>query len=705
MSDLHLNQFSIEINHQLINDDFFIVKIFRNRGYLSYKDLYFIDSLKDNADHKVLSVCFDFGKEAFAIYDAQAFSNFDEILNKIPTQDELLFEKISSDELKEEKLLQLFLNACSSSENSRYRINNLTGKLFINIPEKAFYNRKDQSRMALQIKVLPDNHIKLDTVTFTSLARYNDLIKNKYGIECKKMKRKLRDEPTFVFESSTSSFRRLIETEEIKVADKYVKRRVPERYRKGKKKNSIDFFSLNPKKYPATKIALLNDLLFEKFEPRFGNYIQINQNSLPEQKETKTKKSISATEVILNELPIRLIDNVEDEKQLNEIKRIIIEELGIKVVLAKKCDNDYLNLQFNQDRTFYTLDKTSDPYKKSSLECAVQNFTLQEFKEKGKNQLLKTISEGHIKFDIVQQQLSIFDWKKLGLEEDWYFALADEQKDVIDFHFLKISPDGKLDFSTHSRDTFNEASHRKIGDAFLNPRGKVHYQLEGVILGENGQINRILRTNIQTFPNLRKTHFEIMKGVDIENKTKPANELRRFTKKFLKSFVGNEQLVELNNWLHSLPKEHPVLLSELKNRIKGKQKVNIQFAEAFKTQFGFWLKYPFKNKEVVSNTFASMVDVHAIRNDGGILFWANKNMGRSKGEFTKTNIIRKLNHYRGDDSLFEPLLETMSVDFVRVDAPSVIPFPFKILREYMLLNNNSNSYNPILQFDNINFDV
>ena len=58
------------------------------------------------------------------------------------------------------------------------------------------------------------------------------------------------------------------------------------------------------------------------------------------------------------------------------------------------------------------------------------------------------------------------------------------------------------------------------------------------------------------------------------------------------------------------------------------------------------------------------------------------------GEGMRTNInhasnIRRVDSYKGSELRFEEMLQLMSVPFVRNGQLTVIPFPFKYLREYI----------------------
>lgn len=685
MSKIYFNQLEVTIQEEQIDRDFTILKFSRDDYKLSYYNLAFLDQLMTRTDEKALSVCFEWGREAYVLFDQKTFKSSVADLRTAIGDEAIRVEKISVGQIPwRHKVLQLFLNACGSSQHPRYRFSNLTGRLYITAPEKAFHNRKDQSRIALEVLVRPHFVIALETVTLTSLARYQDLIKNKYGIPCDKEKQKIDRLPWYVFEPAQSSFRRHFRGEEIPFKQLYVRRRPPMSLRKGtQKKHHIDFFSLNPKKYPDTKVALFNELLYEQFEPRYGAYFTISQPTLEKGVCSRQMASKGTVGQQLKEVPIRLIDHTGDQKQLKEVQQLLKETYGLNYRMTKNVKEGCLNIQFNHDKAYYLKGKHGvDPYRPASLDCAVQNFTLQEFRDNGSNQVSKTLQEGHLKYDISRRQLSIFDWKQLCMDRDWYFALAEATDDEPIFHFLVIDPAGKLTFSTLSRDLFNQTFHDKMAQVYRGGKISKMSPIEGIIFDGDGNINTIERTDLRTFPQLQQVHTYLMRGTELNGNTISSMQIAQFTEQFIHENGSSEAIQAI---LEQAKRETPASLplQEMKDQLKGRQKINADYAIAFRRQFGYWLKHPVKNKAQVSQSFAAMVDIHSLQQDKSLLFWANKGMGQTKGEFATSNVVRRLKPWHDSALLFDQLLATMDVDFVRVDGPSVIPFPFKLLREYM----------------------
>jgi hypothetical protein len=64
MPELYFNQFDLHFHFRLIDQNFIILKFSRDKGWLSYHDLAFMDGLLTQPENRALSVCFDWGKDA-----------------------------------------------------------------------------------------------------------------------------------------------------------------------------------------------------------------------------------------------------------------------------------------------------------------------------------------------------------------------------------------------------------------------------------------------------------------------------------------------------------------------------------------------------------------------------------------------------------------------------------------------------------------
>ncbi|WP_425420268.1 hypothetical protein [Phaeodactylibacter xiamenensis] len=698
MNHLYFNAFNVMPNYREIMKNFTILRM-RRRGEhrLSYRVIGdFLDALPDPFQGVLQSACFMWENEAFLLFRTSDLpkSGYLGRLTETGQSFDCLIAPVQPQQIKRKhKLFQLFLNAAPNSARHRYRYHNVTGRLFITSADRDFVNKADQSRIAMEVEVKPDFTIQLHTRTFTSLSRHEDLSRDKYCRPSEKERKKLWSKEQFLFDPATDRFKRYSKVldGDVPLKDRYVNRRPKcARLIKGKKKkNRIDFFSLNPKKYGTTKIALFNELYFEAFLPKFRNYFDVQQVCRPETavESVQFEKSAADRTDVLRNVPVRLINNTIDAKAEQQFKAALREHFGLSARSTRHADPGAINFVMNNDIEHYQRHKEDkDRYEqfKATPECATQQFTRQEFKGAGNSKafIAKLVTELHLKYDIARSQMTVFDWGRLQASGTWSFVLKEEedQQEPV-FHFLSIHPDGQMKFSSLTRDLFTEGFHSKLTAIFdKHPRGG--QSIEGVILDDGGNLNVIQQTGRRAFPNLEGIHKEIMAGIEIEGVEVPADDVKSFTAQYLNTNGSETALPDLQQYLAGVQTGQTVALTELKRCIHGKSPVKSDYAKAFHRAFGYWLKHPFKSKEATDRYSKALVDLHTYEEGGALYYWANTRMKETKGQFPNGNVVRKLKPVDNSRLLSDFLLETLAVNFVRINAPTVLPFPFKLLREY-----------------------
>ena len=706
MNHLYFNAFHVTPNYREIMKDFTILRM-RRRGehWLSYKDVGdFLDALPEQFQGVLQSACFAWGNKAFLLFRTEGLpkSGYLGRLNEIGQKIDCTIDPVQRPQniRQKHKLLQLFLNAAPNSDHHRYRYHNVTGRLFITSADSDFVNKPDKSRVAMEVEVNKDYSIQLRTKTFTSLSRYKDLSKDKYCRDSEEERKKLWQRQQYLFDPATDQFKRYNKAldGEVPLKDRYVNRR-PQcaRLIKGKKKkNRVDFFSLNPKKYGTTKIALFNELFFDAFLPKFGAYFDVEQVCKPETavQSAHFGKSAADHSEMLKDVPVRFINNTNYAKIEKRFKAVLQKCFGLTARSTKHADAGALNFVMNNDLEYYRREKKEkDPYEqfKATPECATQQFTVQEFEEAGKGKkgnakafIAKLVAELHLKYDITQRQLTVFDWSQLQASSTWSFVMKEREKEDNQepvFHFLSIHPDGQMQFSSLTRDLFTEDFHSKL-TAIFDKQPKGRQLIEGVILDDGGNLNVIQQTDLRAFPNLEGVHEEVMTGTKIEGVVLPVEDVRAFTAQYLNANGNGGALPDLQQYLTDLNAGQTVELTELKSCIRGKAKAKVDYAKAFHRRFGYWLKHPFKGKEATDRYSKALVDLHTYEEGGALWYWVNTRMSETKGTFPNGNVVRKLIPIDNSRLLSDFLPATLDVGFVRINAPTVLPFPFKLLREY-----------------------
>lgn len=720
MNHLYFNAFHVTPNYREIMKDFTILRMERKgEHWLSYKDIGdFLDALPEQLHGVLQSACFAWGNKAFLLFRTEGLpkSGYLGRLNEIGQKIDCTIDPVQPQNIRQRhKLFQLFLNAAPNSDHHRYRYHNVTGRLFITSPDRDFVNKPDQSRIAMEVEVKPEFTIQLHTRTFTSLNRQNDLALDKYCRPSEKEWKKLWNKEQFLFDPATDRFKRYNEAldGEVPLKDRYVNRRpkCPRRIKGKNKKNRIEFFSLNPKQYSATKIALFNELFFDAFLPKFGAYFEVAQRfQTTEAVQSLPFKAADADHTAkLQGVPVRLINNTDKAKVGQQFKKALEDYFGLRARSTKHVDAGALNFVLNNDQEYYQREKEeNDPYEqfKATPDCATQQFTVQQLdakKDKPRAFITKLLAELHLKYDIAQRQLSVFDWGKLNTADIWSFVIQEKEEGQEPiFHFLSISPNGQLNFSSLTRDLFTEDFHSKLTEVFVSGT-KDKKLIEGAILDDAGNLNVVQKTNLWAFPDLKAVHEEVMAGIKIEGVTLPAEEAQAFTEQYLNANGSGGTLPDLQQYLAGFKAGQTIELTALKDCIGSKAKANVDYAKAFHQRFGYWLKHPFKSKEATDRYCKALVDLHAYEERGSLLYWANTEMGKTAGKFPNGIVVRKLKTVGNSRLLNDFLLETLAVDFVRINAPTVLPFPFKLLREYAKMAAKPDS-NTLPGFSQFTFD-
>lgn len=90
-----------------------------------------------------------------------------------------------------------------------------------------------------------------------------------------------------------------------------------------------------------------------------------------------------------------------------------------------------------------------------------------------------------------------------------------------------------------------------------------------------------------------------------------------------------------------------------------------------------------RGKEKRKELLNAVIDIRKFEKDSSIYYFVGAiGSGMKRTIHTAVN-IRKIEPYRNAPNLFEQLLPLMSVTFVRNEQLTVVPFPFKYLKEYI----------------------
>ena len=90
-----------------------------------------------------------------------------------------------------------------------------------------------------------------------------------------------------------------------------------------------------------------------------------------------------------------------------------------------------------------------------------------------------------------------------------------------------------------------------------------------------------------------------------------------------------------------------------------------------------------RDKEALAATFEPIVKMHCVRDDDSLLYWVSNFDGLSRTGRENGCVIRSVRSVNGENPFFTDLLETLVAPIARLGNASVLPLPFKYLREWI----------------------
>lgn len=543
----------------------------------------------------VLSICFESGKEFYVLMrkDDSNKAMLKKIIADSEDGDSITISLVKINQVKDNILVQLLLNSLASYELDFMKFNNLTGHLYC-FHSKWVRKGKKGEQFAimkvpcLELKVSDDMLLMMQVHTFTS-----QYLRNKITFK----KKKFEEYPKYVF-SANNTLRRKLKSD---VGNCFIMRQVDG------VKTEIPFLDIrNKDNFDVSKMGVLSNMM-EIFHNKLGGICQlefatINNYISLERTRQIAKENDDTIKRVLESRPIRIVDEIHDEYSSSfckTIKNKLKDKYSITATIGIRPTKAALNICVIHNAVYY--EGLTDPHSVKREGYTVQHITLEDFMGNADFAISAVIHELLIKNDISHGKITLFDWPKLGIQENITFGLRAENEEGSRYFFMEIKDDGSFTFNEQTLNLFGLNNYSECVNIFEdNPT------VCGIIKRENGDINIISDTNWITIP----------------------------------------EITELN-------KE----LSAENTRLRGKIKRN----------------------ELLS----SVLDIKLFDYEIAKYYFVGE-----IGEGMRTKIvtaanIRMITSYKNSQLMFEDLLPLMNVTFVHNGQLTVIPFPFKYLREYI----------------------
>lgn len=671
MKTVLTSQTILELKYKAILKDFVIVQFTTSERFISFGAL-FLDQFI--AELSARSVLFEKGRSLFTLFTKKQYDKLNLVkeLENLSGGDALNFRVMDTfetiEKIPEYLVAQLLLNSIASPKNELLKFNNLTGGLYVfnNSLIESTHAAEDKKLIkkirAIELRLNKDLSLNFGVRTFSSLLMRQSIDINND---------QLRKEAKYTYSYATNTMRRILPGEEsiFKASEIFVKR--------SSGKNSIvPFLNFqNLESFNESKVGILYEIL-RLIKIKLEDYLLFDfmKNKITQTHRAKRNSGSSVFQSLAeNKVKLNIVDYSDEDNftlQIDEITKTLAK-VAPSLVLQRSntIRSDYFNIKCIHNKDYYKKYELEDEY--DSGRYNIQHITVEDFDFKSEPSIKAILKEIAIKNDIKNRHISIVDWQKYGYKKSWLFGIKDEEN----YFFLTIEPDGALKFTREDNPRLSPFELQRLMNLFDS-----YKDVEGIILNPQGAINIIQRTNLFTLPEL---HF-------IQNQLKAENENIKLNTETVKSCltelsVKSEDYLQYIESIQNLDSE-TITKKDVLNMISHrthKKKVN----ELIYERTGILMKTYFRDKtrfEILD----SNLDIHTYFNEGILHYYVGTIGEGIKTSIAKASVVRKIVNVDDSPLFFSKLLPLMNVDFVKYGDLTVIPFPFKYLREWSQTINN-----------------
>lgn len=677
-------------NIEQIENDFHFLRFERCHNGKWY-GAYQLDKLLGD-EYQAEAVLYKYGKYAYAMFKKSL--DIYEILKHIRTKGDFendIVQKVVPrvSYVNETKdcicglwLGQILINSLGSSK-SKYRqfhYSNLTGALIKTPVVRG--DTIDAIRFSLD---------KGDILNIR-VERYRKLISiaDKY---------KYAKKPKYYIHNGTSSFSRYLgDNKNLDLKKAYVKAEI-----EGTKatKTFIDFSSL--RRFEKSRIYM-----FQEFKnlviQHLSKYLTVEFNHL------KTLDTYRLTNTIIKKPKhfnekligknIRIVDkvdSVESKRFIMAIKETLKEHyISDKALITegKREKSDAFNIVIIHDQEYYKKNNLDDKYKASNAKYICQHLVIKNYYDiapKDIKPIVKTmLKELLIKEDIISKKVTLFNWQLLDSKKRWVFGTIDEAKRLS--YFMTIKPNGEFDVECVDGNNFFEVSeYQSYLDIIKQTKDSIksYAKFEGIVVSEDGDINLIFNTNEISLPaieEIKRLLIEVEK--DLPENIRYYSDLVKIIKECFGANIDyySYRVSNLLNNINTLS-DKSLDKYELRQLIKKYLSSNSNDARKLRQHllenYYVRLNFPKDNKSLQA-LFKSSLDINFYTQSESEAYYfvgCSKEMINKK--IDRATRIRKVIAVSNSKLIFSQILQTMNVDFVRTGQSTVLPFPFKYLREFI----------------------
>lgn len=664
---LWTNEVMANVRESSIEKDFDFYKITTSDKYIKGGTA-FLD-----ADASFIrSIVYERGK-SFYIMTQKNTTSRSELMRKLEEYDDaesLSLVQVNVKEVPQHLLIQLFLNALSNPTNELCSYNNLSGKLLCYKP--SWIDRNNEGVIwglnCIEIRLSEDMCIHLKAHRMTSV-----MLKNKMKFQ----KRKFHEYPQYEFSYNNHTLKR-VGRDGLDNKTNLIQKPLD-----GEKGKAIFFDFADYDTFSCTKIGVLYDIL-NLIKQEYSAYVELQLkeytvDSCLQYKRKELEEYKPVVSDVIADKGVILIDEVKSstsEEYLNDVANEMITVVpGVNATVGKRLSKKKLNVRYIHDKNYYD---SEDPHQNDLTGYVVQHITVENFKHSAQSAVFNVLKELVIKNDLKNGKISIINWEKYGFLDDWIFGTVFDKE----YFFIKIHPDGSFIIEQMERNLFNMSEYDEYMDYLgINEKSVNDYRgVIGVVKDAEGNVNLIKDTNKYSVPDIEQIG-DILKEVS-ENHLFNGDEVVSLLRNTSLSTSNKKVSAEIEALIPSIELKKTYSKKDVMNMLSGRttKKEVVKFVYE---NTGIKLYAYLRGEECRNDLLSGNIDINFIRIGNDSAMYCVGEVGNGlKYTFERTSVMREIQAVPGSEMIFEKLLPLMGVEFVRYGMLTVVPFPFKYLREY-----------------------
>lgn len=672
------NQMNVRFDYDAIRKDFVVFHIRKDKG--NYYKSPLVDAIHQLG--RCYAVVYQQGPSCYALFpnktQKSALSLLKEKAESIDSA--VTVQSVDPEKVYKNILAQLLSNALPILLDDYASYSNTQGKLYYRIPNEKNTKRDPRSFSMLQIQFNWDLEITMKMQPFTAIPKGQ----------------KVSNRAQYVFDPDTGELRRAMDS------DKASLQRYLNRAANSHRKSNLKFLCFDSlETYHASKVGILYRYLKDVAEV-LSPYMTLSSLSICESEHytpdaRQLPHTLDETRKRLADIPFYLEDLVQDSTS-SSLLLLLQRELAHYSHVLALTDTPVPSsvvLRIIHNRDWYAFQNLPDPHETVRPGYVVQHVTLEDFqltahstrskKEAEDAALRKVLLEIAIKLDIQAGRIHTYPWKKLNLTEPIHFVLAEDEKDTNWFHCfrLTIQPDGQMQFDHWQSDSsYQDITQLKLTNAFLDDKGSRDRQTDGLVCLENSPICKIQQTERYTLPNMEQLESALRSTTD--NTLLDVLPVRKLAEELCSSESKKQQpsYQKILNSLNTL--DAKATRKEIRSAINLRSAAGQHINRSYLEQTGICIGNSIRQKKNFETYFGATLDIRWYQEKETVFFFSGNKSESLPTVFQHACRIRKLSACDGSDctSLMSILLPMLAVDFVVASGWTVLPFPFKYLREY-----------------------